>query len=67
MPNQKTVTLKIWTCLRCSHDWQARIAQKPVKCPKCTRGDWDKVGVVKRAKKAGSVRSSSIAEGSATA
>ena len=28
-------------CLRCGHKWLARIAGRPVQCPKCKNTKWD--------------------------
>lgn len=40
--NMKSVTLPVWLCNLCRHEWIGRKKGRPVECPKCKRRDWDK-------------------------
>lgn len=39
---QKTITLPVWTCKRCNHEWIGKSQDKPTICPKCKTPYWDR-------------------------
>jgi len=37
-----TLRDKVYECLRCSHEWVGRKAEKPKSCPRCRSYAWEK-------------------------
>jgi predicted Zn-ribbon and HTH transcriptional regulator len=39
---KRRITIYIYTCERCGHEWQPRKKVKPTICPKCKSAYWDR-------------------------
>lgn len=37
----ETAPLRIFSCLRCRHQWPSRLDRKPKRCPGCKSPYWD--------------------------
>lgn len=35
------MTVVVYRCTGCGHEWPRRFARKPKVCPKCKRYDWE--------------------------